>query len=260
MAATDAYYNAIDYCFAKDQTRVDIKSHGIRLDQNQKPKNFFLLEVSFNNASKPLGPSSKGARAQQQTITQEKVYGDFKRLHAYIIETFQNELKEFERLERFMSQGTHARGSLHLADHAGIANDDIATMIRQGTIGAGRMTLGLASGPDGENSSCGNAGIVLNQRTSEEFHRYGKQHYDEAKRILTHMPRLPSKYSDIGEEQMAPSALEGARVTSDQMMDRLRVYINRLIGFSPLIRNLFHLREFLLCSKTGIKEQSNTRT
>lgn len=57
LAATDAYYNAIDYCFAKDQTRVGIKSHGIRLDQNQKPKNFFLLEVSFNNASKPLGAS-----------------------------------------------------------------------------------------------------------------------------------------------------------------------------------------------------------
>lgn len=259
MAATDAYYNAIDYCFAKDQTRVNIKSHGIRLDQNQKPKNFFLLEVSFNNASKPLGPSSKGARAQQQTITQEKVYGDFKRLHAYIIETFQNELKEFERLERFMSQG-RSKGSLHLADHAGVANDELATMLSQGTIGSGRMTIIQGSGPDGENSENGNGAIVLNQRTSEEFYRYGKQYYDEAKRILTHMPRLPSKFSDVGDGHVASNALEGARVTSDQMMDRLRVYINRVIGFSPLIRNLFHLREFLLCSKTGVKGQGNART
>ena len=37
------------------------------------------------------------------------------------------------------------------------------------------------------------------------------------------------------------------------MMDRLRVYVNRVIGFSPLIRNLCHLREFLLCSKTSAK-------
>jgi len=70
-----------------------------------------LLEVSFNNAGEPhgvfVGPSSKGARPRkQQSIVQEKVYGDFKRLHAYIIETFQNELKEFERLERFMSSGS----------------------------------------------------------------------------------------------------------------------------------------------------------
>ena len=49
-----------------------------------------------------------------------------------------------------MSQGT--QGSLHLADRTGVANDDLASMLRQGTMDTGRMTLNLASGPDGENS------------------------------------------------------------------------------------------------------------
>ena len=61
-AVTDIYYDTIECCFDKDRTRVDIKSHGIRLDQHQKPKNFYLLEVSFNDASKLHGQSSKGAR------------------------------------------------------------------------------------------------------------------------------------------------------------------------------------------------------
>ena len=29
---------------------------------------------------------------------------------------------------------------------------------------------------------------------NDEFERFGKNYYDEAKRILTHMPRLPRKY------------------------------------------------------------------
>jgi len=49
LVSKDAYYNAIDYSFAKDNTCIEIKSHGIRLDQNQKPKNFYLLQVSFKN-------------------------------------------------------------------------------------------------------------------------------------------------------------------------------------------------------------------
>lgn len=36
--------------------------------------------------------------------------------------------------------------------------------------------------------------ILLNEQTSDEFERFGKLYYDEAKRILTHMPRLPKKY------------------------------------------------------------------
>jgi hypothetical protein len=32
----------------------------------------------------------------------EKVYGDFKRMHSHIIESFQNELKEYERVESIM--------------------------------------------------------------------------------------------------------------------------------------------------------------
>jgi hypothetical protein len=37
----------------------------------------------------------------------------------------------------------------------------------------------------------------LNQRTSEEFYRFGKTYHDEAKRILTHLPQLPSKFNEV---------------------------------------------------------------
>jgi hypothetical protein len=36
-------------------------------------------------------------------ITMEKVYGDFKRLHIHIEETFKNEIKEFQRIEKATS-------------------------------------------------------------------------------------------------------------------------------------------------------------
>ena len=45
-----------------------------------------------------------------QKFSVEKVYGDFKRLHSYIIETFQNELKEYERVESIMQSGEHGQG------------------------------------------------------------------------------------------------------------------------------------------------------
>lgn len=111
-----------------------------------------------------------------------------------------------------------------------------------------------------ENEHTGNrAAIGLNQRVSEEFYRYGKQYYDEAVRIVTNMPRLPSKFSEADVEKMVTSPREGSRVTSDQMMQELKQYINRLIRFSPLIRNLFYWRDFLLCNRSGLKDQITPR-
>ena len=37
--------------------------------------------------------------AEAHVLALEKVYGDFKRLHAYIEETFKNEIVEYERFE-----------------------------------------------------------------------------------------------------------------------------------------------------------------
>lgn len=34
----------------------------------------------------------------------------------------------------------------------------------------------------------------MNEYTEGEFNRFGKAYYDEALRILAHIPRLPQKY------------------------------------------------------------------
>jgi len=51
-----------------------------------------------------LEPSNFDSHGKpSRKIVLEKVFGDFKRLHSHLIETFQNELKEFERFERIAS-------------------------------------------------------------------------------------------------------------------------------------------------------------
>jgi len=37
-------------------------------------------------------------------------------------------------------------------------------------------------------------GIVLSNSIEEEFEHYGEAYYEEARRVITHLPRLPSKY------------------------------------------------------------------
>ena len=37
--------------------------------------------------------------------------------------------------------------------------------------------------------------ITLNKLTNEEVYRFGKQYYNEAKRILQGIPPLPKKYN-----------------------------------------------------------------
>lgn len=61
-------------------TKATIPSHEIKLDHNQKPKNFYRLVVHF----------------KQGKISMDKVYGDFKRLHNHIRETLETEIKEWD--------------------------------------------------------------------------------------------------------------------------------------------------------------------
>jgi hypothetical protein len=88
------------------------------------------------------------------------------------------------------------------------------------------------------------SGIILNQRTSEEFYRFGKTYHDEAKRILTYLPTLPSKFN----ETAVMSSSQAPRITSVEMMVELEEYLNKILGLSPLICNLFYLRDFIFNS------------
>jgi hypothetical protein len=149
-----------------------------------------------------------------QTIKIEKVYGDFKRLHAHIIETFQNELKEYERFRKM--QRKSGRPS------QGVSNQMSASVKSEFS---SSTHTGRAEGME----------IDLSHPIAiEEFSKYGQIYHDEAKRILTHMPRLPSKYNDM----------QNSRLTAEQLMDDLEIYLNNLIKCSPLITNLFYVRDF----------------
>jgi hypothetical protein len=93
--------------------------------------------------------------------------------------------------------------------------------------------------------------VLFSEKLQVEHLKYGKAYLEEAKRIVTHLPQLPSKF--VG-GQGAPGHLVNAmskqRVPSDQLMRELEDYLNLLIEFSPLICNLFYLREFLVSQAT----------
>jgi len=101
-------------------------------------------------------------------------------------------------------------------------------------------------------------GIVLNQRTAEEFHKFGKPYFEEAKRILTYMPRLPSKYNDEHGTMLMAGGDEASKLNTDELMARLQKYVNDLLQFSPLIANLFFVRDFLTCNKSSATAQNDT--
>jgi len=83
-AAEMPFFDTKNYVINQNMEKlVKITKHEIRLDENQKPKNFYKLLLT---------PKPGETMAN---ITLEKVYGDFKRLHVHIEETFNNELKEF---------------------------------------------------------------------------------------------------------------------------------------------------------------------
>lgn len=61
------------------------------------------------------------------------------------------------------------------------------------------------------------------------------------------MPKLPSKFYDNSSGKHIISAHnQGSRMTSEDMMEDLEKYLNKLIKLSPLICNLFYMRDFLL--------------
>lgn len=103
-------------------TFIKIEAHQIRLDQNQKPKNFYVMMVYFKERADPKASqnSQKGRRLKAQkgidksdanepkqvihSIKLEKVYGDFKRLNEHIVDTFQNEIREYERFQNAIKE------------------------------------------------------------------------------------------------------------------------------------------------------------
>ena len=70
------------------------------------------------------------------------------------------------------------------------------------------------------------------------------------------MPKLPSKFTSdqkAGGNQILSAQKQGSRITSDDMMEDLEKYLNKLINLSPLISNLFYMRDFLL--NKGAKDE-----
>ena len=137
--------------------------HKIKYNKEQKPKTFYEVKVFFQQQkSKKKG----NAEVEVNLITLEKVYGDFRRLHDYIIETFNNEVAEYERFEQMQAQEQSMEvRSLSLAKQSDLEDPE-------------------------ENI------IIMNEGTSEEIYSFGKHYYQEAKRILSHLPRLPPKYAN----------------------------------------------------------------
>ena len=86
------------------------------------------------------------------------------------------------------------------------------------------------------------SGILLTARTTSEFHRFGLVYHNEAKRILTHLPSLPSKFS----ESTIMSQSQATRITATEMIVELESYLNQLLGLSPLLCNMVYVRDFLL--------------
>lgn len=83
--------------------------------------------------------------------------------------------------------------------------------------------------------------ISVDQNIVDDFRNTGSIYYEEASRILTHMPKFPSKYMTYGKG----SRHDKQRVSSEQLQHSLEEYMNAIIGFSPLICNLYFLRDFL---------------
>ena len=101
-------------------------------------------------------------------IVMDKVYGDFKKLHKHIIDTFENEIKEWEKfmLNRAVI-GTEISSLVEQSDHP----------------------------------------ITLSKRIIEEFEKFGRYYHDEAIRICENIPELPSKFEDDEVTKCSPDRL-----------------------------------------------------
>ena len=144
----------------------------------------------------------------------EKLYGDFKKLNAFIIDSFTNEVKEYERVEKVTSSGE-------------IKN---------------KKQVQIAPLESAYEQKQGSPSIHLNSWAADEFYQYGKIYYDEARRILQNLPKLPSKF----EQNNNLTEENGNRISPDQLIEQLTDWLNNLIKLSPLIANQFALRRFLI--------------
>jgi len=85
------FFDILRYQINPNLCQASIRNHSIRLDENQKPKSFYFVDINFK-LLKIVNSQSKQNVAvemeQNDKIVLEKVYGDFKRLHAHILETF----------------------------------------------------------------------------------------------------------------------------------------------------------------------------
>ena len=65
------------------------------------------------------------------------------------------------------------------------------------------------------------------------------------------MPRFPQKTLNTF-DNMGYDNNEGNEVNADQLMGQLQVYMNQLLQFSPIVPNLFYVRDFLTCNRTQV--------
>lgn len=85
------YFEAEKYVFNTNKVLIKPKNHQVRLDPQQKPKTYYVFTVDFEGT---------GAKIQL-----EKLFGEFKKLNRFITTTFENEIKEYERIEALTAQG-----------------------------------------------------------------------------------------------------------------------------------------------------------
>lgn len=165
--------------FPMDQyaTVVDYIRHDIRLDRNQKPKNFYTFQVYFKKEGSEQETS--------ETIMLEKVYGDFKKLHQQLTETFENEVKEYDKIDHVIKGGHASEGNF----------------IQIGPLEKGSY----------DSNSSANANIMLTQRALDEYYIFGKTYKEEAQRILAQLPVLPSKFDESSSE----GGVDGPRVSAN---------------------------------------------
>lgn len=156
-------------------TVVVMDQHKVHLDDKNKPKTFYTIKVFFQDKQPLKKNAADQSPVQLHVLSMQKVYGDFKRLHNYIIETFENERTEYERFQELQSQQV---GDQSRMPSLSFSQNDLNKM--------------KVNGLDENNNF-----IALNDRTSEELYEYGKQYYDEALRILENLPMLPAKCEQV---------------------------------------------------------------
>lgn len=252
---TPEFFDHQQFGIAAQSTVVRLVAHQIRLDQSKKPKSFYEMQVFFQEKledkidyrKKKSEDSEKdaGAKGQAPTVRSiklEKVYGDFKRLHEHITDTFRNEISEYERFQSLID----GRNTEYV-----IAGDETQRLISMNfDTGGGTQKFREATDLTVGTQQSESNGIILDEGTIKEHERYGLMYFEEAKRILTHMPKFPAKHQEQQFGSAMYDATEATKVSPDQLMLNIQAYMNELLELSPLIPTLFYVRDFLTCDRS----------